>query len=86
MREIGLLLYPIGRKPRAGVIRHYIMNDEQERVFFTDRASTTHHGPRYFNFSFFCTMCDLEKLGLVDQNWLERNFSGVFSENAAGRR
>ena len=35
-----------------------------------------HHGPRYFSFSYFCTMCcGLEKLGLVDQNWLERNFS-----------
>ena len=32
-----------------------------------------HHGPRFFNFSSFC-MCGLEKLGLVDQNWLERNF------------
>ena len=31
-----------------------------------------HHGPRYFNFSYFC---GLEKLGLVDQNWFERNFS-----------
>ena len=30
------------------------------------------HGPRYFNFPHFCTMCGLEKLGLVDQNWLER--------------
>ena len=29
-----------------------------------------HHGPRYFNFSYFCRMCGLEKLGLVDQNWL----------------
>ena len=34
-----------------------------------------HHGPRYFNFSYFCTMCGIEKLGIVDQNWLERNFS-----------
>ena len=35
-----------------------------------------HHGPRCFDFSYFCTtMCGLEKLGLVDQNWLERNFS-----------
>ena len=34
-----------------------------------------HHGPRYFNYSYFCTVCGLEKLGLVDQNWLERNFS-----------
>ena len=35
-----------------------------------------HHGHRYFNFSYF-----LEKLGLVDQNWLERNFR-FFAENA----
>ena len=27
-----------------------------------------HHGPRYFIFSYFCTMCGLEKLGVVDQN------------------
>ena len=27
-----------------------------------------HHEPRYFNFPYFCTMCGLEKLGLVDQN------------------
>ena len=42
-----------------------------------------HHGPRYFNFPHFCMMCGLEKLGLVDQNWLERNFSTLFiAENA----
>ena len=30
-------------------------------------------GPRYFNFlQYFCTMCGLEKLRFVDQNWLER--------------
>ena len=34
-----------------------------------------HHGPLFFIFSYFCTMCGLEKLELVDQNWLERNFS-----------
>ena len=28
-----------------------------------------HHGPRYFIFPYFCTMCSLEKLGIiVDQN------------------
>ena len=27
-----------------------------------------HYGPRYFNFRYFCTMCGLENLGLVDQN------------------
>ena len=31
-----------------------------------------YHGPRYFNFPYFRTMCGLEKLGIVDQNWLER--------------
>ena len=46
-----------------------------------------HRGPRYFHFSYFCTMCGLEKLGLVDQNWLERNFSGVLLRTlVVGRR
>ena len=31
-----------------------------------------HYGPRYFIFPYFCTMCGLEKRGIVDQNWLER--------------
>ena len=34
-----------------------------------------HHGPRCFNFSDFLSMCGLEKLGFVDQSWLERNCS-----------
>ena len=41
-----------------------------------------HHGPRYFNFPYFCTMHGLEKLGLVDQNWLERNLSALLLRNA----
>ena len=41
-----------------------------------------HHGPRYFNFSYFCITCGLEKHELVDQNWLERNFR-FFSEGAS---
>ena len=36
-----------------------------------------HHGPRYFNFPYFRTMCGLEKLGIVDQNWLERDLSDL---------
>ena len=29
-------------------------------------AQGLHHlGPRYFNFPYFCTMCSLEKLGIV---------------------
>ena len=46
-----------------------------------------HHGPWYFNSSYFCIMCGLEKLGLVDQNWLERNFSGFLLRTlVVGRR
>ena len=37
---------------------------------------------------FFCTMCGLEKLGLVDQNWLERNLSALLPRTmvVVGRR
>ena len=46
-----------------------------------------HHGPRYFNFNYFCTMCGLETLGLVDQNWLERNVSALLLRTlVVGRR
>ena len=46
-----------------------------------------HHGPRYFNFPYFCTLCGLEKLGLVDQNWLERNLSALLLRTlVVGRR
>ena len=37
-----------------------------------------HHGPRYFIFLVLCTVCGLEKLVLVDQNWLERIFPFFF--------
>ena len=29
-----------------------------------------HQGPRYYHFPYFCVACGLEKLELVDQNWL----------------
>ena len=48
-----------------------------------------HHGPRYFNFSYFCTMygLGLEKLGLVDRNWLERSVSALLLRTlVVGRR
>ena len=46
-----------------------------------------HHGPRYFNFSYLCTKCGLEKPGLVNQNWLERNFPGFLLRTlVVGRR
>ena len=46
-----------------------------------------HHGPRYSNFPYLCTMCGLEKLELVDQNWLERNLSSLLLRTmVVGRR
>ena len=46
-----------------------------------------HYGPRYFNFPYFWTMCGLEKLGLVDQNWSERNLSALLLRTlVVGRR
>ena len=46
-----------------------------------------HHGPRYFHFPYFCTMRGLEKVGLVDQNWLERNVSSLLLRTlVVGRR
>ena len=45
------------------------------------------HGPRYFNFPYFCSMCGLEKLGLVDQNRLERTSSALLLRTlVVGRR
>ena len=46
-----------------------------------------HHGSRCFNFPYFCTICGLEKPGLADQNWLERNLSALLlSTLVVGRR
>ena len=46
-----------------------------------------HHGPRYFNFPYFCTMCGLEKYRLFDQNLLERNLSALLLRTlVVGRR
>ena len=46
-----------------------------------------HHGPRYFNFPYFCMMYGLEKLELVGQNCLERDLSALLLRTlAVGRR
>ena len=46
-----------------------------------------HHRPRYFNFPYFCTMCHLEKLVLVDQYCLEPNLSDLLLRTlVVGRR
>ena len=41
-----------------------------------------HHGPRYFIFPYFCTMCGLEKLGilLIKTGW--NVFARFVAENA----
>ena len=50
-------------------------------------AQGLHHlGPWYFIFSYSCTMCGLEKLRLVGQNWLERNCSGFLRRTLVGGR
>ena len=46
-----------------------------------------HHGPRYLDFPYFCMTCGLEKLGLVDQNRLERDLSALLLRTpVVGRR
>ena len=44
------------------------------------------HGPRYFNFPYFCMMCGLEKLGFVDQTGLERDLSAFLLRTLAVSR
>ena len=40
-----------------------------------------------FQFPYFCTMRGLDKLGFVDQNWLERNLSSLLLRTlVVGRR
>ena len=46
-----------------------------------------HPGPQFFIFSHFCMVCGPEKLGLVDQTWLERDMSALLLRTlAVGRR
>ena len=41
---------------------------------------------RYFNSPYFCTICGLEKLEIVDQNWLERLSNLLLRTLVVGRR
>ena len=46
-----------------------------------------YHRPQYFNFPYFRTMCGHEKLGLVDENQLERDLSALLVKTlAVGRQ
>ena len=85
MSECGLFSSYEGHKDRrTGKIRGAFLRMHRAlNGWMLDRAPTSpaqgphHHGLRYINFPYLCTMCGLEKLGLVDQNWLERNLSAL---------
>ena len=53
------------------------------RADFTSSTRPPPPWTRYFNFPFFCTICGLEKLGLVDQNRLEPNLSALLLRTLA---
>ena len=51
------------------------------------RASAPSSWTSVFQFPYFSTMCGLEKLGFVDQNWLERDLSSLLPRTlVVGRR
>ena len=68
------------------VSRDQILRRErgQENFYFPCSAD---HEQDWQHFPYFCTMCGLEKLGLIDQNWLERNLSASLLRTlVVGRR
>ena len=86
--------YDVRKERRTGNIRGTFSRMDRAldgwmlaRVPASPAHGLHHHGHRYFNFPNFCTMCGLEKLGLADQNWLERNLSAFLLRTlAVGRR
>ena len=62
------------------------------RLDASSRAGSTSSRPPprwtwVFQFPYFSTMCGLEKLGFVDQNWFERNLSSLLLRTlVVGRR
>ena len=82
------------KERRTGKISWGVFKDAQGlgRLDAGSRAGFTSSRPpppwtSVFYFSYFCTMCGLEKHGLVDQNWLERNFSVLLLRTlVVGRR
>ena len=53
------------------------------RVRTSPAQGLHHHGPRYFNFPYFCMTCGLGKLGLIDQNLLERDLHALLLRTLA---
>ena len=85
MSNHGLIFSYEGHKERrTGKIRGAFCKDAQGfgRLDAGSRAGfTSSRSPppwtSVFQFSLFCTMFGLEKFGIVDHNWLERNLSGL---------
>ena len=95
MSEHGLISSYEGHKERrTGKIREAFsgMHMALGRLNAGSRAdSTSSRPPRpwtsVFQFPYVCPMYGLEKLGFVDQNWLERNLSTVLLRTlVVGRR
>ena len=76
MSDYGLFSFYEGHKERrAGKIRgaisrmHRALNGWMlARAPASPAQGLHHHGPRYINFPYFCTMFGIKKLGLVEQN------------------
>ena len=82
------------KERRTGKIRGAFFRDAQDfgRLDAASRAGSTSSRPpppwtSVFQFPYFSTMCDLEKLGFVDQNWWERTLSSLLLRTlVVGRR
>ena len=94
MSDHGLISSYEGHKERDGQECWGFFRDAQSfgRLDAGSRAGFTSSRPpppwtSVFQFPYFCAMCGLEKLGLVDQNWLEGNFSDLLLRTlVVGRR
>ena len=60
--------------------------DAGSRAGFTSSRPPPPWTSVFFSHFFFCMMCGLEKLGLVDQNWLERDLSALLLRTLAVSR
>ena len=84
MSDHGLISSYEGHKERrTGKVRgafsgtHRALDDWMLARAPAPPAQGLHHHGSVFHFFYFCSMCGLEKLGFVDQNWLERNLSSL---------
>ena len=57
--------YECHKERRTGKIRGAFSRMHRASKPASPAQGLHHHGPQYFNFPYFCTMCGLEKLGLI---------------------